>query len=143
MVLENTKCSEVIHKEFKKCEFCGKELTPQGLDYLYANISPDAIKYERCDCYKAQSHWKKLDEEEYKIERLIVAGGVSANGYLRQELQKLCDEVNVELTIHPMKYCTDNATMIACAAYPQFLNKEFSDLSLRAKSQEYFFQNKD
>ena len=81
--------------------------------------------------------------EEYKIERLIVAGGVSANGYLRQELQKLCDEVNVELTIPPMKYCTDNATMIACAAYPQFLNKEFSDLSLRAKSQEYFFQNKD
>ena len=81
--------------------------------------------------------------EEYKIERLIVAGGVSANGYLRQELQKLCDEVNVELTIPPMKYCTDNATMIACAAYPQFINKEFSDLSLRAKSQEYFFQNKD
>ena len=81
--------------------------------------------------------------EEHKIERLIVAGGVSANGYLRQELQKLCDEVNVELTIPPMKYCTDNATMIACAAYPQFLNKEFSDLSLRAKSQEYFFQNKD
>ena len=69
MVLENTKCSEVIHKEFKKCQFCGKELTPEGLDYLYANISPDAIKYERCDCYKAQEHWKKLDEEEYKIER--------------------------------------------------------------------------
>ena len=44
MVLENTKCSEVIHKEFKKCEFCGKELTPDGFDYLYANISPDAIK---------------------------------------------------------------------------------------------------
>lgn len=56
MDLENTKCSEVIHKEFKKCEFCGKELTPEGLDYLYANISPDAIKYERCDCYKAQAH---------------------------------------------------------------------------------------
>ena len=69
MVLENTKCSEVIHKEFKKCEFCGKELTPEGLDYLYANISPDAIKYERCDCYKAQAHWKNIDEEEYKIER--------------------------------------------------------------------------
>ena len=69
MVLDNTKCSEVIHKEFKKCEFCGKELTPEGLDYLYANISSDAIKYERCDCYKAQAHWKKLDEEEYKKER--------------------------------------------------------------------------
>lgn len=85
----------------------------------------------------------KLAIEKYNIKRLIVAGGVSANGFLREELQKLCDEINVDLTIPPMKYCTDNATMIACAAYPQFLNNEFSDLSLRAKSQEYFFQNKD
>ena len=81
--------------------------------------------------------------KEYNIERLIVAGGVSANGFLREELQKLCDEVNVDLTIPPMKYCTDNATMIACAAYPQFINKEFSDLSLKAKSQEYFFKKED
>lgn len=85
----------------------------------------------------------KLAIERYNIKRLIVAGGVSANGFLREELQKLCDEINVDLTIPPMKYCTDNATMIACAAYPQFLNNEFSDLSLRAKSQEYFFENKD
>ena len=85
----------------------------------------------------------KLAIERYGIKRLIVAGGVSANGFLREELQKLCDEINVDLTIPPMKYCTDNATMIACAAYPQFKNNEFSDLSLRAKSQEYFFQNKD
>lgn len=85
----------------------------------------------------------KLAIEKYDIKRLIVAGGVSANGFLRDELTKLCKEINVDLTIPPMKYCTDNATMIACAAYPQFINKEFTDLSLRAKSQEYFFQNKD
>lgn len=85
----------------------------------------------------------KLAIEKYDIKRLIVAGGVSANGFLRDELTKLCEEINVDLTIPPMKYCTDNATMIACAAYPQFINKEFTDLSLRAKSQEYFFQNKD
>jgi N6-L-threonylcarbamoyladenine synthase len=33
-----------------------------------------------------------------------------------------------------MKYCTDNAAMIACAAYPKYLKGEFSDLSLDAKS---------
>lgn len=77
------------------------------------------------------------------IKRLIVAGGVSANGFLRDELQKLCKELEVDLSIPPLKYCTDNATMIACAAYPQYLKQEFSDLSLRAKSQEYFFENKD
>lgn len=58
-------------------------------------------------------------------------------------MTKLCEEMNVDLSIPPMKYCTDNATMIACAAYPQFLNKDFSDFSLRAKSQEYFFKDSD
>ena len=35
------------------------------------------------------------------------------------------------------------ATMIACAAYPQFIKGDFSGLSLRAKSQEYFFKSTD
>lgn len=75
--------------------------------------------------------------------RVIVAGGVSASAELREQMTKLCDELKVDLSIPPMRYCTDNATMIACAAYPQFLNNDFSDFSLRAKSQEYFFQNND
>ena len=69
MVLDNINCSEVIHNKLKKCEFCGKELTPIGLDYLYANISPDSIKYERCDCNKAQEYWKRRDEQEYEIQK--------------------------------------------------------------------------
>lgn len=69
MDLNNTKFNEIIHKEFKKCGFCGKELTPIGLDYLYANISPDAIKYERCDCIKAQEYWNKIDEQEHETEK--------------------------------------------------------------------------
>ena len=85
----------------------------------------------------------KLAISKYNIERVIVAGGVSANGYLRTEMKSMCDELNVDLSIPPLRYCTDNATMIACAAYPQFMKKEFSDLSLRAKSQEYFFNNQE
>lgn len=69
MDLDNTKFDEVIHKEFKKYEFCGKELVTIGLDYLYANISPDAIKYESCNCNEAQEYWKKIDEQEYEIEK--------------------------------------------------------------------------
>ena len=75
------------------------------------------------------------------IKRLIVAGGVSANKYLRSELDKLCNKLDVDLSIPPMKYCTDNATMIACAAYPLYLRGEFSTYDLNGKSQEYFFQN--
>lgn len=75
------------------------------------------------------------------IKRLIVAGGVSANKYLRSELDKLCIKLDVDLSIPPMKYCTDNATMIACAAYPLYLKGEFTTYDLNGKSQEYFFQN--
>jgi len=69
MDLDNTKFNEIIHKKFKKCEFCNKKLTPIGLDYLYANISPDAIKYEKCDCNKAQEYWKRRDGQEYEIQK--------------------------------------------------------------------------
>ena len=85
----------------------------------------------------------KLAIERFNVKRVIVAGGVSASKDLRERMTKLCEEMQVDLSIPPMKYCTDNATMIACAAYPQFLNKDFADFSLRAKSQEYFFQNSD
>lgn len=85
----------------------------------------------------------KLAIPRYNIKRVIVAGGVSASADLRERMTKLCEEMNVDLSIPPMKYCTDNATMIACAAYPQFLRKDFSDLSLKAKSQDYFFSSED
>lgn len=85
----------------------------------------------------------KLAIERFAIKRVIVAGGVSASAFLRDEMKKLCDDLNVDLCIPPMKYCTDNATMIACAAYPQFLRGDFADFSLHAKSQEYFFQDSE
>ena len=83
----------------------------------------------------------RLAIERYDIKRVIVAGGVSASKNLRELMQELCQEMHVDLSIPPMRYCTDNATMIACAAYPQFIRGDFSDLSLRAKSQEYFFKD--
>ena len=67
MVLENIKYKEVIHKKLKQCEYCGRELTPIGLDYLYANIFPDNIKYERCNCKKSQEYWKEKDKKDYEI----------------------------------------------------------------------------
>ena len=83
----------------------------------------------------------KLALNNTGIKRLIVAGGVSANGCLREKLSELSKEMDFDLSIPPLKYCTDNATMIACAAYPLYLKGEFSNFSLNGKSQEYFFKN--
>ncbi len=72
---------------------------------------------------------------ETGIKRLVVAGGVSANKYLKEEMQKLCDKYQAELLIPKLLYCTDNAAMIGAAAYPLYLKKEFSDYSLNASSE--------
>ena len=71
---------------------------------------------------------------ETNIKRLVVAGGVSANGYLKEEMQKLCDKYQAKLLIPRLLYCTDNAAMIGAAAYPLYLKKQFSDYTLNASS---------
>ena len=64
MALENINYDNFIHKKFKKCEFCGKELEPIGLDYLYVNISPESIEYQRCTCDKSKEYWKEKDKQD-------------------------------------------------------------------------------
>jgi len=51
--------------------------------------------------------------------RLIVAGGVAANGHLRERLEA---EIEVSLLIPPMALCTDNAAMIAAAGHWRMAN---------------------
>lgn len=81
--------------------------------------------------------------DKTKSKNLIVAGGVSANKHLREKLEVLAKEKEIDLSIPPIKYCTDNAAMIACAAYPLFKKGIFADYSLNAKSEEMTFAIKD
>ena len=55
--------------------------------------------------------------KEYNINNLVVAGGVSANSAIRSKLKELCAKEGINLSIPSLKYCTDNATMIAAAGY--------------------------
>ena len=47
------------------------------------------------------------------ITKLALAGGVSANSYIRNEFDKLKEEENLEIYYPELKLCTDNAAMIA------------------------------
>lgn len=76
----------------------------------------------------------RLAIEKTNSKRLIIAGGVSANKYLRKEMEKLAEEENIKLTVPPIKYCTDNAAMIGCAAYPLYLKQDFATFDLNAES---------
>ena len=70
------------------------------------------------------------------IKTVVLAGGVAANQGLRSEMTKLAEELEVNLSIPPMKYCTDNATMIAAAGYYAYLDGRRADLTLNSKSQD-------
>ncbi len=72
--------------------------------------------------------------ENYKIKNLIVAGGVAASRGLRTEVNKLGEELGVDVTIPEMKYCTDNAAMIAAAGYFAYKLGRVADLTLNSKS---------
>ncbi|MDR1292926.1 MAG: tRNA (adenosine(37)-N6)-threonylcarbamoyltransferase complex transferase subunit TsaD [Clostridiales Family XIII bacterium] len=52
--------------------------------------------------------------------KLTMGGGVAANSMLRARMAALCADEGVELSVPPPVYCTDNAAMIACAAYYQY-----------------------
>ena len=72
--------------------------------------------------------------EDKQIKYLIVAGGVAANQILRGEIEKLAAEEKIEMSVPPMKYCTDNATMIAAAGYYAYLDGRVADLTLNSTS---------
>lgn len=68
--------------------------------------------------------------EEYHVEQVVLAGGVSANSYLRSEMQKEMDKRGIEIIIPPMWCCTDQAAMIAKVAEHLYEMKVFAPLSL-------------
>jgi N6-L-threonylcarbamoyladenine synthase len=72
--------------------------------------------------------------EEYKVKNLIVAGGVAANKGLRKKLTELSKEKGINLVVPPLKYCTDNATMIGAAGYYAYKLGKISALALKAKA---------
>ena len=63
------------------------------------------------------------------IKQLAIAGGVSANSYLRSELGKLAIDKGHQLYIPKFEYCTDNAAMIAITGYFKYLDNNFIDQS--------------
>jgi len=72
--------------------------------------------------------------KDYNVKNLILAGGVAANNGLRNKLSTLCVENDIRCSFPPIKYCTDNAAMIATAGYFLYKRGEFANLDLNARS---------
>ena len=65
-------------------------------------------------------------------DKIVLAGGVSANSVLRREMTALCQKHGWELYAPELKYCGDNAAMVGAQGYYEFLNNNVADLSLNA-----------
>ena len=109
----------LIHNEKQR----GNEINTANLATSFQNRATEIL---------AKKTMKAL--KEYKVNNLIVAGGVSANKGLREKLEKLCVENNINLTFPPLKYCTDNAAMIGVAGYFAYRLGKTADLDINAKA---------
>jgi len=68
--------------------------------------------------------------KDFNVKQVIIGGGVSANSYLRSEIQEKMNKLGVHINIPPMWCCTDNAAMIAKVAEHLYERKVFADLTL-------------
>ena len=73
----------------------------------------------------------KAAAEQFEVNNVLVAGGVSANQALRESMQSALD---LPVFLPPMALCTDNAAMIAAAGYFRFARAKPSALDLDVRS---------
>ena len=145
---------EKLAKDGNVCYELGKPVNDDSFNFSYSGLKSSVInlvhnmnqRNEEINIndlaasfqyYAVDEITRKIDlalsKNEYKM--VVLAGGVSANMYLREEVKKVTDKYNVRLCVPRMLYCTDNAAMIGAAAYPLFIQgKNIADFSLNAKS---------
>jgi N6-L-threonylcarbamoyladenine synthase len=84
----------------------------RDIENLEEHIPDIAASFQRAAIDVLVSKIKKSLTQTNR-DTLILAGGVAANGLLRDEMSKLEDELNIKVRYPAMKHCTDNAAMIA------------------------------
>ena len=70
--------------------------------------------------------------KKFNVKQVVLAGGVSANSYLRSEIKRRLEKEPVEVVIPPIWCTTDNAAMIAKVGSYLYKEEVFADLSLSA-----------
>ena len=73
-----------------------------------------------------------LAAKDLGYKTIALAGGVSANSGVRQKLSEECEKNGFSLYMPPLSLCGDNAAMIACQGYYDFLAGKRADESLNA-----------
>ncbi len=122
-----------------------------NLDYSFSGLKTAAINY----LHNAQQKNETINKEDVaasltktivdsvitkidsalnitEYDSLVVAGGVAANSHLRNALKEYCTQKNIKLAIPSLKYCGDNAAMIAVQGYYEYLSGNIASSDLNA-----------
>ena len=105
----------------KKCESRGEEIVSADLAYAFQETALGLLIKKT-----------RLALEQYDCKSVVIAGGVACNSRLRELMEE--NFSNYDLILPPLKYCTDNALMIACAAMHYLKNNKFVNFSAPSKS---------
>jgi len=75
---------------------------------------------------------------EFKLDRILVSGGVAANSRLREEFMAAGDKHKIKIYIPPINLCMDNAAMVASLGYFEFKKGHLSELDIDVYSRTDF-----
>ena len=126
--------------ELPKSKIEGLNFSFSGIKTAVINLhhkNPEINKADLCASFEKVTTEMLIDNvikavEKNKIRKVVLAGGVSANTYIRKEFKKLGEQKNIKIYHPELKLCTDNAAMIAAAAYYNYENGKTSELNLNA-----------
>ena len=121
------------HFENLDFSFSGIKTAVLNLNHKNPNIDKRDLcaSFEKAACNMLVHNTKKAIKD-VNIKKLALAGGVSANSYIRKEFSKLEGELGIKVYYPDLSLCTDNAAMIASAGYYSYLKGIRADLNLNA-----------
>ena len=124
---------------FPKTHFENLDFSFSGIKTAVINLhhkNPDINKADLCASFEKTVTEILLENTKKALKQtglktIALAGGVSANSYIRNEFLKL-EQKGIKVYMPSLKLCTDNAAMIASAGYYNFIDGKISNLDLNA-----------
>ena len=132
---EGEPCIELPHTYFDNLDFSFSGIKTSILNLYHKN--PDINKANLCASFEKTVTDMLVNNtrkaiKNLKLDKVALAGGVSANTYIREKFNKLGMEENIKVYYPDKILCTDNAAMIASAGYYNYIKGNVSDLTLNA-----------